>query len=265
MSQVVALVWHRGRLHGLNASGRAPAAWESARFAGRESMDRTGWGSVTVPGAVSGWRAVWEKFGSLPFEDLFDPAIRYARDGHLVSPTVHRQWQKQVHDLSAQPGFREAFAPRGRAPLPGERFSCPGQAATLEDIARTKGESFYRGDLAAAIARHARETGGLLTEADLASHSADWVQPISMRYRDHELHEVGPNGQGIGALMALGMLRHFDLREHGRDSAQSQHLQIEAMRLAFADLQEHVGDPFYRLLIFKLFSMIIYHIYYRIL
>ena len=238
-----AIVWHGGELHGLNASGRAPEAWETKRFACKESMDRIGWGSVTVPGAVSGWRAIWEKFGSLPFEDLFEPAIRYAHDGYLVSPTVHRQWQKQIGELSGQPGFLEAFAPRGRAPLPGERFNCAGQAATLESIACTKGESFYRGELAAAIARYARRTGGSITESDLASHQADWVSPISTRYRDCELHEIGPNGQGIGALMALGILRNFDLGESGLDSAQTLHLQIEAMKLAFADLDEHVGDP----------------------
>jgi len=240
-----ALVWHEGELHGLNASGRAPSAWETACFAGKESMDRIGWGSVTVPGAVSGWRAIWDKFGSLPFEDLFEPAIRYAHDGYLVSPTVHRQWQKQVEMLGGQPGFLDAFAPKGRAPLPGERFKCSGQAATLESIARTKGDSFYRGDLAAAIARHASSTGGLLTESDLAAHQADWVRPISLSYRDYEVYEIGPNGQGIGALMALGMLRNFDLQESGLDSALTLHLQIEAMRLAFADLNEHVGDAAY--------------------
>ncbi|OWT70158.1 MULTISPECIES: gamma-glutamyltransferase [unclassified Achromobacter] len=237
-----AIVWHKGEMHGLNASGRAPAAWDTARFAHLDSMDKIGWNSVTVPGTVSGWRAIWEKFGSLPFEDLFEPAIRYARDGYLVSPTVHRQWQKQVPELSGQPGYAESFAPNGRAPLPGERWRCAGQAETLESIARSKGESFYRGELAAAIARHARETGGLMTEADLAAHKPDWVEPISMRYRDHELYEIGPNGQGIGALMGLGMLDHFDLRETGLDTARTLHLQIEAMRLAFADMYEYVGD-----------------------
>jgi gamma-glutamyltranspeptidase/glutathione hydrolase len=147
----------------------------------------------------------------LPFGDLFEPALRYARDGYMVSPTVQRQWASQVSELLPQPGYREAFAPNGRAPAVGERFVCPGQAATLERIATSKGDDFYHGQLAAAIAQHARNTGGALTEQDLAAHQADWVDPISMRYRDLELHEIGPNGQGIGALMALGMLEHFDI------------------------------------------------------
>jgi len=236
-------IWDGQRMHALNASGRAPEAATAERYAHLDAMPARGWDSVTVPGAVSAWRAVWEKFGSLPFEDLFEPALRYAREGYIVSPTVHRQWQAQIDDLLPQPGFREAFAPNGRAPLPGERFICPGQAETLEKIACTKGEAFYRGELAAAIAAHARATGGLITEADLATHTADWVDPLSVSYRDIELMEIGPNGQGIGALMALGMLRHFDLPAMKPDSAEALHLQIEAMKLAFADMHAYVADP----------------------
>ena len=236
-------IWDGERMHALNASGRAPQAWTAERFAHLPGMPRLGWDSVTVPGAVSAWRAVWEKFGTLPFEDLFEPALRYARDGYIVSPTVHRQWQGQVADLLPQPGYREAFAPNGRAPLPGERFVCPGQAATLETIARTRGEAFYHGELAAAIAAHARATGGAITEADLAAHTVDWVDPLSVRYRELELLEIGPNGQGIGALMALGMLRHFDLPSMAPESPEAVHLQLEAMKLAFADMHAYVADP----------------------
>ena len=238
-----AIVWDGKKLHGLNASGRAPAKWSPDYFAGRDSMPLRGWDSVTVPGTVSGWRALSDKFGKLPFADLFEPALRLARDGFLVSPTVHRQWQAQVDELLPYPGFREAFAPQGRAPLPGERFTCPGQARTLERIAASKGEDFYHGELAAAIAAHARNTGGAITEADLAAHRADWVDPISVRYRDLELFEIGPSGQGIGALMALGMLEQFDLAASGLDTAATVHLQVEAMKLAFADMQEYVADP----------------------
>ncbi len=192
----------------------------------------TGWDSVTVPGAVSGWRTTWERFGSLPFEDLFEPAIEYATNGYVVSHTVHRQWQAQVPVLRNEPGFAESFAPRGRAPLPGERFVLPRAGETLTRIARSGGEDFYHGELARKIADHARATGGRIDEADLAAHRADWVEPIRMAYRDLELYEIGPNGQGIGALMALGMLEHWDIAGSGLDSARTMHLQIEAMKLA---------------------------------
>jgi gamma-glutamyltranspeptidase/glutathione hydrolase len=238
-----ALVWDGKALHGLNASGRAPAAWTREHFSKYETMPMRGWDSVTVPGAVSAWRALSERFGSLPFEDLFEPALRYARDGFFVSHTVHRQWQSQIDLLIEQPGFRAAFAPDGRAPLPGEHFICPGQANTLDRIARSKGQDFYQGELASAIAEHARATGGLISEADLAAHQVDWVDPISMRYRDIELHEIGPSGQGIAALMALGMLERFDLWRDKSESALGVHLQIEAMKLAFADLHEYVAEP----------------------
>lgn len=237
-----ALIWDGNQLHGLNASGRAPRAWTPEAFASYDAMPFKGWDSVTVPGVVSGWRATWERFGTLPFEDLFEPALEYARGGFIVSPTVHRQWQAQIPVLEGQPGFSGSFAPRGRAPLPGERFICPGQADTLDRIARSGGEDFYRGELAARIASHARATGGRIDEADLAAQRADWVDPISMKYRDLTLHEIGPNGQGIGALMALGMLEHWDVQTGDVDSARSTHLQIEAMKLAFADLQAYVGD-----------------------
>lgn len=238
-----ALIWDGKTLHGLNASGRAPAAWTPEMFASEPEMPFRGWNSVTVPGTVSGWRALWEKFGSLPFEDLFQPALRYAREGYLVSPTVQRQWAVQVPQLASQPGFLESFAPHGRAPAIGERFICPGQADTLASIAKSKGDSFYHGELAAAIAAHARATGGLITEADLAAHTCEWVEPIRQKYRDIELCEIGPGGQGIGALMALGILQNFDLPAMEVDSAESVHLQLEAMKLAFADLYEHVADP----------------------
>ena len=238
-----AIVWDGKRMHGLNASGRAPAKWTPEYFSRYDAMPPRGWDSVTVPGTVSSWRALSERFGKLPFAELFEPALRHARQGYMVSPTVHRQWQAQVADMLPEPGYREAFAPNGRAPLPGENFICPGQARTLERIAASKGDDFYHGELAKAIADHARATGGLLDEADLAAHEPEWVEPISMRYRDVTLLEIGPNGQGIGALMALGMLEHFDLRAAGVDSALSQHLQIEAMKLAFADMAEFVADP----------------------
>jgi gamma-glutamyltranspeptidase/glutathione hydrolase len=238
-----ALVWDGEKLHGLNASGRAPAAWNPQRFAGLNSMPSIGWDTVTVPGGVSGWKALSDRFGKLPFADLFKPAASYARDGFPVSPTIARQWQAQVPVLKDQPGFAEAFMPDGRAPLPGELFSCPQQADTLERIAATEGEAFYRGELAERIAAFSRKCGAALTAEDLASHQPEWVEPISHAYQDYSLHEIPPSGQGIAALMALGILGHHEVRKYPVDSAESMHVQIEAMKLAFYDVYRYVGEP----------------------
>lgn len=236
-----ALVWDGGQLHGLNSSGRSPAAWHSARFAGMETMPLRGWDSVTVPGQVAAWAALSEKLGRLPFEDLFVDAIRHARDGFPVSPIIARQWQQAAKDLYMHPGF-EAFMPHGRAPVAGEIWSFADQARTLEEIALSKGESFYRGRLAQAIADHAAQHGAALTTADLAAHQSEWVQPISTTFRGHQVHEIPPNGVGVAALIALGLLENLPYEDAPMGSAQRMHLEIEAMRLAFADLHTHVGD-----------------------
>lgn len=238
-----AMVWDGTGLHGLNASGRSPAAWSPARFAGRSSMPPSGWDSVTVPGCVSAWSALSERFGRLPFEALFEPAIDYARNGFLVSPTVARQWAMATQVLATQPGYAAAFMPGGRAPKAGERFALADQARTLESIAASRGESFYRGALAQRMASEAQAHGAALTAADLAAHAPAWVAPISQDYRGHTMHELPPNGQGLATLIALGILGHLDLRRHAVDSADSIHLQIEALKLAFADVYEHVADP----------------------
>jgi gamma-glutamyltranspeptidase/glutathione hydrolase len=238
-----ALVWDGERLHGLNASGRAPAAWTPGRFAGLEAMPERGWDTVTVPGAVSAWMELSRRFGRLPFPELFAPAIAYARDGFLVPPDVARQWEMQEDLLAGQPGFAEAFLPGGGSPAAGEVFRFPEQALGLERIAASGGEAFYRGDLAGRLAEHAREHGGALGLEDLAAHRADWVQPLSLDYRGVTLHELPPNGQGLAALIALGILSRRDLGDYAPDSAESVHLQLEAMKLAFADVYRYVADP----------------------
>ncbi len=237
-----AIIWDGKGLHGLNASGRSPAKWTREYFARYSAMPPRGWDSVTVPGVVSGWSELSKRFGTLPFEDLFESAIRYARDGYVVSPIASRQWQGQIADIKHIPGFAEAFAPGGGAPLPGQRFICPGQAATLETIARTGTQEFYHGALASRIAKHARETGGLITEEDLDGHQSDWDTPIATNYRGLSLHEIGPNGQGIGALIALGLLERCGHTPPPVDSTEFYHQQIEAMKLAFADIHRYVGD-----------------------
>lgn len=248
-SDAFAIVWDGRSLQGLNASGIAPQAWTPDYFDRKHgagsAMPRRGWDAVTVPGAVAGWVALSERYGKLPFADLMAPAIEIAERGYAVPVIVQSKWRmaSEVADLVAQPGFAEAFLPRGRAPEVGELFRFPGAARTLRLIAATKGEAFYRGEVAEASAAFARETGGAITAADFAAYAPQWVDTISMDYAGHTLHEIPPNGQGIAALIALGILKHFDIGALPVDSTASQHLQIEAMKLAFADVYRHVGDP----------------------
>jgi gamma-glutamyltranspeptidase/glutathione hydrolase len=242
-SDAFAILWDGKKLRGLNASGRSPAAWTPERFKGAATMPLRGWNAVTVPGCVSAWVELSKQYGKLPFADLFEPAIEYAERGYMVTPTISRLWANQVNELKSQPGFAAAFMPRGRAPMAGEKFTFPDQAATLRKIAESKGEAFYRGELAEKIAAHSKANGGAMTTADLAAHTLDWVEPLAQDYRGYTLHEIPPNGQGIGALVSLGILDNFDLRELAVDSADSLHVQIEAMKLAFADIYEYVSDP----------------------
>jgi gamma-glutamyltranspeptidase / glutathione hydrolase len=249
-SDAFCILWDGQQLHGLNASGRAPQAWTPDYFTRRHSADARqpparGWDSVTVPGAVSAWAALSERFGRLPFADLLAPAIATAERGYAVPVVVQDKWAAaaRVQALVSQPGFAETFLPHGRAPQVGELFKLPGAARTLRAIAASRGEAFYRGEVAEAIAAQAQAQGGALTLADLAAHQPEWVQPIGQAYRDGWcLHEIPPNGQGIAALMALGMLQHFDLASLGADSVAAQHLQIEAMKLAFADVYAQVAE-----------------------
>jgi len=237
-----ALVWDdKEPLHGLNASGRAPLAWSSARFAGRAAMPALGWDAITVPGIVSGWSALAHRFGRLPFADLFAPAIDYARNGFAVSPFVAARWADAARTLGGFPAFAATFLAAGRAPLTGEVFRCPDQARTLEIIAASKGEDFYHGGLARRIEACARREGGVLTLADLEAHRYEWVRPLAQSYRQSTLHELPPNGQGLAALLALGILDHLEAGPEP-DTPETLHLQIEAMKIAFSLAHRHIGD-----------------------
>lgn len=239
-SDAFALVWDGEALHGLNASGRAPAGWTRERFAGLEAMPARGWDAVTVPGAVSAWAALSQRFGALPFRDLFEPAIGYARDGFPVGPFTALAWRYAERSYRDFPDFKSHFLPGGRAPRPGERFAAPDAATTLEAIADSGGEDFYRGRLAECIAACSRAAGGALDTSDLAEHRADWVEPLGQDYRDVRLHEIPPNGQGLAALIALGVLQHREVPP--LDSVDSVHLQVEAMKVAWAEAARHFGD-----------------------
>jgi gamma-glutamyltranspeptidase / glutathione hydrolase len=242
-SDAFAMVWDGARLHGLNASGRSPAGWSTKRFTGADTMPWRGWDSVTVPGAISGWMALHERFGSLPLEVIAAPAIALARDGFPVSPIIARLWALGFAALGDQPGFAEAFAPEGRPPKAGEYFRFPALAESLEAIVETRGEAFYRGALARQIITHAREHGGALTEADLGEHQADWVDTIAMPFAGAEVHELPPNGQGITTLATLGMLETLGIGPGAEDDLVTTHLAIEATKLALADTLAFVADP----------------------
>ncbi|MDP1899321.1 MAG: gamma-glutamyltransferase family protein [Rubrivivax sp.] len=239
-----AILWDGQRLHGLNASGVAPAAWnpDYIRSKHGDKMPVRGWDTVTTPGAVAGWVALSDRFGKLPFADLLEPAIELAERGHGVGRIVADKWGRQLPALQGLPGFAEAFMPRGRAPEPGERFVFAAAGATLRQIALSKGEAFYRGEIAERLVAHASVHGGSMAMSDLANYRPEWVTAIQKDFAGYTVHEIPPNGQGIAALMALGMLDKLDLGRFPVDSVESQHLQIEAMKLAFADTYRWVAD-----------------------
>ena len=237
-----AIIWDGKQLHGLNASGRSPAAWTPEYFKKLGGMQARGWNAVTVPGAVSAWVELSKKFGRLPFEKLFEPAIDYARNGFPISPFVSHRWGLQVEELKVQPGFSDYFMPGGRGPQPAEIFDMADAAVTLEKIAATKGEAFYRGEYAEKMEAHSKACGGAMTRGDLAAHTIDWVDTLRQDYRGYTVHELPPNGQGIVCLIALGILQNFDMKSYPLDSADSVHLQIEASKLAFADAYRYVAD-----------------------
>jgi len=242
-SDAFAIIWDGSDLHGLNASGRSPAGWTPERFAEHDAMPERGWDSVTVPGAVGGWVALSDRFGKLPFATLFEPAIALAETGFVLSPVIATLWARGAAVLQDQPGFAEHFMPGGRVPLAGERIRNPDIAASLRAIAETKGEAFYRGTLAEKIAANAARHGAALTLDDMAANAPDWCGTVSAKFDDVSLHEIPPNGQGIAACMALGMLSRTGIRDLGPDDPKAIHLMIEAMKLALADAEAYVADP----------------------
>ena len=249
-SDAFCILWDGNKLHGLNASGPAPQAWTPEYFHNKYGQDavnppKRGWDSVTVPGAVGAWAAMSERFGKLPFADLMEPAIEIAERGYLMPVVAQQKWDAATPLLQSLPGFAESFLPWGRAPNVGELFQFKAAAKGLRAIAETKGRAFYEGEIAQALVRFSKQHGGAMSLQDLAAYRPEWVEPIAQNYRGYTLHEIPPNGQGIAALIALGILENFDIASMKVDGIDSQHLQIEAMKLAFADVYRYVADPRY--------------------
>ncbi|MCL2363555.1 MAG: gamma-glutamyltransferase family protein [Defluviitaleaceae bacterium] len=241
-SDAFAIVWLDGQMHGVNASGAAPAgiSIEAVRARGHEKMPVYGLTPVTVPGAVGGWVALNKRFGKLTLAECLAPAVEYARNGYPLSPTLAKFWGNAVrvfgkfkNDAAFAPWF-ETFAPNGRAPDAGEVWSSPGHANTLEEIGATMGESFYHGRLAQEIAAFSAAHDGFLTADDLAAYAPLWDAPLSVKYRGYDVWEMPPNGQGIVALMALGILDGMEPTRHN---------QMEALKLAFVRGMASVTDP----------------------
>ena len=248
----LALVWDGSKLHGLNGSGRALPV-HSPKFFGDRGLEHVpprGWLPVTIPGAPAAWRDLHQRFGRLPFEAVFEPAIEYAERGFPVGPVTAQRWQAAAAIYAATFGgeaelrpWRDTFTRDGHAPKAGDLFALPDHARTLRELASTGCESFYTGRLAERIANFAASTGGFLSRRDLAGHLSSWVEPISTSYRGHDVWELPPSTQGIAALTALNILEGFDLARYARESVESYHLQIEAIKLALGDAFRYVADP----------------------
>ena len=246
-----ALVWIEKdkRLYGLNASGWAPErlTLETARqAAGGDRMPSHGWLPVMVPGAPAAWAALSGRFGKLPMARSMAPAISYAREGYPVSPCLARMWQRAADRFQknlkgeAFAQWFDTFLPEGKAPACGQMVRLPRLAETLELIAASQSEAFYRGQLADKILADSQAFGGYFTAADFAQYQPEWVEPASLDYRGYTVCEIPPNGQGLVALMALNILKHFEFS--GRESALSFHRQWEAIKIAFADGKHYITD-----------------------
>jgi len=242
-----AIVWDTtaGALVGFNGSGRAPRAMTRDLFASRrlDRIPRRGPLSWTVPGCVDGWFALHDRFGRLPFDELLAPTIATAESGFPVSPVIGRAWVEAEARLSADPGAAATFLVDGRAPNVGETVRNPDLAASLRAICAGGRDAFYRGPIAERIVACAKAVGGTIGAEDLASHASTWDDPVSVRYRGHDVWELPPNGQGIAALQMLGMLEGFDLSGMGRDSPELLHLMIEAKKRAYEDRARYYADP----------------------
>jgi gamma-glutamyltranspeptidase / glutathione hydrolase len=233
------------RLSALNASGRSGSNASAAtlRAQGLDRIPLAGGRSITVPGAVSGWAALLERCGSWPLKKCLAPAIETAKHGFPVTEIIAAGWEKLTEKLRSNPEAAKVYLAGGRAPRAGEIFRNPDLAASLKAVATGGPAAFYQGDLARAIAAETEKHGGFLTPEDLAAHRPTWEEPLLAPYRGHHVAECPPNGQGLAALLALRICEGFDLRALGALSQAALHVEIEAMRLAFADAHRFVADP----------------------
>lgn len=244
------IAYVKGKLYGLNSSGPAPKNISSEKLTneGYKDIPSLGWIPITIPGAPAAWAKLVKRFGKLPLPDVLAPAIRYAKEGYPISPELSDNWARQLNKYlmaaKEEKIFKhwfDVFAPKGRAPLPGEVWGCKEVADTLREIADTEAASFYKGRLAEKILEFSKSTGGYFEAEDFESFEPEWVDPLNINYKGFDVWELPPNGQGLVALVALNILKGFDLTD--KEDPRSYHLQIEATKQAFADGLSLLGDP----------------------
>jgi gamma-glutamyltranspeptidase / glutathione hydrolase len=242
-----AIYWEKktGKLYGLNASGWAPKALtiDHLRQKGITAMPQYGIDSVTVPGVVDGWAKLHSKWGKLPWRELFQPAIFYADHGFPVAEIIRDWWDGDREGLQKNAESTRVFLPGGKTPETGEVFRNPDVAHALTLVADQGEAAFYKGEIAQAILKTSEQLGGTMIADDLASYSAEWVEPISTQYRDWTVYELPPNGDGIAALEMLNIMDQFKPDPAGPHSPGELHTRIEAMKLAYADVKAYDGDP----------------------
>ena len=236
-----------GKLTGINSSGPAPRGLSPEFLAGKDitTMPSSGIHSVTVPGAVEGWFRMHQRFGKLPWKDLFQSAIQYAEQGYPVTEAIHEEWalNASVAKLRRNPESARTFLPGDAAPKEGDVFRNPAMAHALRLVAEQGHDAFYKGEIAAAILKTSQALGGTMTAEDLASYEPEWVEPISTTYRGWRVYELPPNGQGMAALEMLNLMETVPAAPEGPYSAAEMHERIEAMKLAYSDLHRYDADP----------------------
>lgn len=242
-----AIYWEAktGKLTGINASGWAPKGLsiDILKSMGHTSVPPLGIHAVTVPGCVDGWARLHQRFGRLPWKDLFQPAIYHATHGFPVTEIIQQTWRDEVSKLLQDPNARRVYLKNGEPPKPGEVFRNPELAAAMELIAAQGPSAFYKGSIARAILKTSQRLGGKMSAADLSEFEAEWVQPVSTEYHGWKVYELPPNGQGVGALEMLNLLAQFPLSSYAPRGVQELHTQIEAVKLALADLHRYLADP----------------------
>src|SRR6266496_251183 len=242
-----AIYWEAksGKLYGLNSSGWAPQGLTIAHVRAQDAttMPHFGIDSVTVPGAVAGWNALHGRFGKFAWKEIFKPAIFYAEQGYPVPEVIHSYWEEASQAFTHDAEGQRVYFPNGKAPAVGEIFRNPDLARSLRNLAENGPDVFYKGEIAASILSTSKALGGTMTADDLAQFTPEWVEPVSTRYREWTVYELPPNGQGMAALEMLNLMETSPASSDGPLSAPELHKKIEAMKLAYADLDHYNADP----------------------